>query len=128
MQLEQVWGILTSLWEQIPQEYMIVFTFGGAIFALLNCFMGYRLRKVWGCLLGLAVGGAGGAAAGYFVLNDWMLALAAGAGCALIVCFLAWVFYKLGVFVMCTGLVYFMVITMLDNPSAMTHLLSLIHI
>ena len=89
-------------------------------------FHGYRLRKVWGCLLGLAVGGAGGAAAGYFVLNDWMLALAAGAGCALIVCFLAWVFYKLGVFVMCTGLVYFMVITMLDNPSAMTHLIVLV--
>ena len=63
MQLEQVWRILTNLWEQIPQEYMIVFTFGGAVFALLNCFMGYRLRKVWGCLLGLAVGGAGGAAA-----------------------------------------------------------------
>ena len=126
MQLEQVWGILTNLWEQIPQEYMIVFTFGGAVFALLNCFMGYRLRKVWGCLLGLAVGGAGGAAAGYYILNDWMLALAAGAGCALIVCFLAWVFYKLGVFVMCTGLVYFMVITMLDAPSMMTHLVVLV--
>ena len=105
---------------------MIVFTFGGAVFALLNCFMGYRLRKVWGCLLGLAVGGAGGAAAGYYILNDWMLALAAGAGCALIVCFLAWVFYKLGVFVMCTGLVYFMVITMLDAPSMMTHLVVLV--
>ena len=51
MQLEQVLGILYNLWEQIPQEYMIVFTFGGAVFALLNCFMGYRLRKVWGCLL-----------------------------------------------------------------------------
>ena len=126
MQLEQVWGILTNLWEQIPQEYMIVFTFGGAVFALLNCFMGYRLRKVWGCLLGLTVGGAGGAAAGYYILNDWMLALAAGAGCALIVCFLAWVFYKLGVFVMCTGLVYFMVITMLDAPSMMTHLVVLV--
>lgn len=126
MQLEQVWGILTDLWAQIPQEYMIVFTFGGAVFALLNCFMGYRLRKVWGCLLGLAVGGAGGAGAGYYLLNDWMLALAAGAGCALIVCFLAWVFYKLGVFVMCTGLVYFMVITILDTPSMMTHLVVLV--
>ncbi|HJD28463.1 MAG TPA: hypothetical protein H9914_05660 [Candidatus Blautia avicola] len=126
MQLEQVWGTLTNLWEQIPQEYMIVFTFGGAVFALLNCFMGYRLRKVWGCLLGLAVGGAGGAGAGYYILNDWMLALAAGAGCALIVCFLAWVFYKLGVFVMCAGLVYFMVINMLDTPSMMTHLVVLV--
>lgn len=126
MQLEQVWEMITDLWEQIPQEYMIVFTFGGAVFALLNCFMGYRLRKVWGCLLGLAAGGAGGMAAGYSLLGDWMLALAAGAGCALIVCFLAWVFYKLGVFVMCTGLVYFMVMTMLDSPSPMIHLIVLV--
>lgn len=35
-------------------------------------------------------------------------------------------FYKLGVFVMCTGLVYFMVITMLDAPSMMTHLVVLV--
>ncbi|HJC10126.1 MAG TPA: TMEM198/TM7SF3 family protein [Candidatus Blautia merdigallinarum] len=126
MQLEQVLGILYNLWEQIPQEYMIVFTFGGAVFALLNCFMGYRLRKVWGCLLGLVTGGAGGTALGYYVLNDWMLALAAGAGCALIVCFLAWVFYKLGVFVMCTGLVYFMIISMMDSPSAGNHLIVLV--
>ena len=40
----------------------------GMIFALLNCFMGYRLRKVWGTLLGLAIGAvAGGAAAWYFL-------------------------------------------------------------
>lgn len=126
MQIEQAWEIITNLWEQIPQEYMIVFTFGGAVFALLNCFMGYRLRKVWGCLLGLAAGGAGGTAAGYYILNDWMLALAAGAGCALIVCFLAWVFYKLGVFVMCSGLVYFMVISLMDQPSAKIHIISLV--
>ena len=48
MQIEQVRGMIDSLWGQIPQEYMIVFTFCGAVFALLNCFMGYRLRKVWG--------------------------------------------------------------------------------
>ena len=84
MQLEQVLGIINNLWQQIPQEYLIIFTFGGAGFALLNCFMGYRLRKVWGCLLGLLAGGAGGTAVGYYVLNDWVLALAAGAGCALI--------------------------------------------
>lgn len=82
--------------------------------------------EFWGCLLGLLAGGAGGTAAGYYILNDWMLALAAGAGCALIVCFLAWVFYKLGVFVMCTGLVYFMAISLMDQPSAMTHLIVLV--
>lgn len=126
MQLEQVLGIINNLWQQIPQEYLIIFTFGGAGFALLNCFMGYRLRKVWGCLLGLLAGGAGGTAVGYYVLNDWVLALAAGAGCALIVCFLAWVFYKLGVFVMCTGLIYFMVITFMESPSTMNHLIALV--
>lgn len=126
MQIEQVWENIMNLWEQTPQEYRIVFTFVGAVFALLNCFIGYRLRKVWGCLLGLAAGGAGGTAAGYRILGDWTLALAAGAGCALILCLLAWVFYKLGVFVMCTGLVYFMAITMLDSPSLMTHLIVLV--
>lgn len=125
-QMEQVREILENLWGQIPQEYMIVFTFGGAVFALLNCFMGYRLRKVWGCLLGFLAGGAGGSVVGYFYTNDWMLALAAGAGGALILGFLAWVFYKLGVFVMCTGFVYFMIISFFEDPSAMSHLIALV--
>ena len=126
MQIEQVRGMIDSLWGQIPQEYMIVFTFCGAVFALLNCFMGYRLRKVWGCLLGFLAGGACGGIAGYFYTSDWMLALAAGAGGALILGFLAWVFYKLGVFVMCTGFVYFMIISFLEDPSAMSHLIALV--
>ena len=83
--------------------------FWGNGIAFLNCFMGYRLRKVWGCILGILIGGAAGGGAGYFILEDKMMALLCAAGGALILGLLAWLLYKFGIFFMCTGLVYFLV-------------------
>lgn len=126
VQVNQILARLKGLWEEIPQEYMIILTLGGIVFALLNCFMGYRLRKVWGCILGILAGGAAGGVAGYYFTQDMLLSLFGGLGGALLLGLLAWVFYKLGVFVMCAGLVYFSITSLLGEPDLVQHGIALV--
>ena len=84
VQIAELLQWIKNLWGLIPKHYLIVLYFGGTVFAFLNCFMGYRLRKVWGCILGILIGGGAGAAAGYFLLQDKMMAILCAAGGALI--------------------------------------------
>lgn len=56
MNITQILNMVVSEYGNITQKYMTGILLAGMIFALLNCFMGYRLRKVWGTLLGLAIG------------------------------------------------------------------------
>lgn len=124
IQVSQILELLKSQWGNIPREYMILLYFIGTVFAALNCFMGYRLRKVWGCILGILAGAGSGAVAGFYFLQDKTLAiLCAGAG-AFIFGLLAWLLYKFGVFVMCSGLVYALVISWLDDPTMMQHMIA----
>lgn len=132
VQIAELLQWIKNLWGLIPKHYLIVLYFGGTVFAFLNCFMGYRLRKVWGCILGILIGGGAGAAAGYFLLQDKMMAILCAAGGALILGLLAWLLYKFGIFFMCTGLVYFLVVSFFQEPTMTQHMialvLSLIHI
>lgn len=76
----------------------------GIVFALLNCFFGYKLRKVWITLAGAAAGGA----AGYYFLKDVKLSAAIAAGGAILLAVFAFQIYRLGLFVLCGGLTYWM--------------------
>lgn len=126
IQITELFQWIKSQWELIPRQYLILMYFGGTVFAFLNCFMGYRLRKVWGCILGVLVGGGAGAAGGYYILQDKMMALLCGVGGALILGLLAWLLYKFGVFFMCTGLVYFLVVSLFQDPTMKQHMVAMI--
>ena len=73
----------------------------GAVFALVNCFFGYRMMRFWIGIAGFAAGTWGGfAAADYFLDNMAVcavIALAAG----LLMTFLAFRIYLAGVFLLC---------------------------
>lgn len=125
-QAGQILEQIKTMWDTIPQQYMIVIYLAGTVFALLNCFMGYRLRKVWGCILGILAGGGGGAAAAYYFLHDKVMALVCGAAGALILGLLAWLLYKFGVFFMCTGLVYAMILSFFEDASMKQHIIGLV--
>ena len=56
IQGDQILELIKGLWSFVPKEYMILIYLVGTVFAFLNCFMGYRLRKVWGCILGIFMG------------------------------------------------------------------------
>lgn len=95
MNITQILNMVVSEYGNITQKYMTGILLAGMIFALLNCFMGYRLRKVWGTLLGLAIGAvAGGAAAWYYLGGKQSYILIAGALAALFLGMIAWCFYK----------------------------------
>ncbi|WP_287970867.1 MULTISPECIES: DUF308 domain-containing protein [Blautia] len=126
VQVSQVLELIKGYWDTIPQQYKLVIYLAGAVFALLNCFMGYRLRKVWGCILGVLAGAGGGGAAGYYFLQDKVMALVCAAGGALILGLLAWLLYKFGVFFMCTGLVYCMILGFFQDASMTQHILALV--
>ncbi|MEE1192682.1 MAG: hypothetical protein UHO63_10155 [Blautia sp.] len=126
IQIAELLQWLTAQWSKIPRQYLIVMYLGGTVFAFLNCFMGYRLRKVWGCILGILVGAGAGAGAGYFILQDKIMALVCGMAGALILGLLAWLLYKFGVFFMCTGLVYFMITSMFEDPSMKQHMIAIV--
>lgn len=126
IQASQILELLKSQWANIPREYMILLYLIGAVFSILNCFMGYRLRKVWGCILGILAGAGGGAVAGYYFFHDKAMALAcAGAG-AMILGLLAWLLYKFGVFVMCTGLIYYLISSWFADATLTQHGIALV--
>ena len=70
IQGDQILELIKGLWSFVPKEYMILIYLVGTVFAFLNCFMGYRLRKVWGCILGIFMGGGVGFGAGLYFLQD----------------------------------------------------------
>ncbi len=73
----------------------------GAVFALVNCFFGYRMMRFWIGIIGFSAGMWGGfAAADYFLDNMAVcavIALAAG----FLMTFLAFRIYLVGVFLLC---------------------------
>lgn len=73
----------------------------GAVFALVNCFFGYRMMRVWIGIAGFCAGLWGGyTAADYFLDNSALctvIALAAG----FLMLFLAFRIYLAGVFLLC---------------------------
>lgn len=126
IQGDQILELIKGLWSFVPKEYMILIYLVGTVFAFLNCFMGYRLRKVWGCILGIFMGGGVGFGAGLYFLQDKMMAGVAAAAGALIFGLLAWLLYKFGVFVMCTALVYSIVVSFFQDAGLTQHFIALI--
>lgn len=122
----QLLKLITSGFGTVTEKYAIYLMMAGLVFALLNCFMGYKLRKVWGSILGLILGAAAGAGAAYYFLHDVKYALAAGVAGALVVAVLAWIFYKLGIFVLCTGLVYLLAGTFFQEPTSTSRIICLV--
>ena len=71
-------NIVTSQYGNVMEKYTTGIMLAGLVFALLNCFMGYKLRKIWGSILGFIIGAAGGGIAGYYFLHEAKYAVIAG--------------------------------------------------
>lgn len=68
------------------------------IFALLNCFLGYRLMKLWIAVIGFCIGLlAGVGLASIFTENSWILLAAAVVG-GILIALIAFKVYLVGVF------------------------------
>ena len=100
MQIMLKLGDLLQHLEQIGKSFLIVV----AVLGLLNCFLGYKLLRLWVTVVGLAVGGIGGLLAGYRFLHAAPIVSVIIAGvAALILAGVAFYIYKAGIFLLCAG-------------------------
>ena len=77
------------------------------VFALLNCFFGYALRKLWSVIPGFFLGAAAGYAAGTYTNQTTTITLALAVGTGLLTAIIAFVLYRIGLFLLICGLVGF---------------------
>lgn len=80
----------------------------GAVFSLLNCFLGYRLVKLWSALCGFAVGWVAAFAVSMHFLANAGVSAVIGIAAGLLLGGIAFFLYKAGVFVLCVFLVFFL--------------------
>lgn len=92
---------------------------GGIIFALLNCFLGYKLKKLWVTLAGFFIGFILGTAAGLILISSdkkTALALLIGCVCGIIIALIAFALYKAGLFLWCAAATFITVIGFFPQP------------
>lgn len=102
------------------QAHMLAFLSAGLIFALLNCFFGYALRKVWCCIFGLLLGACAGLGVCAYLQLPTQIALLAAAGLGLLCALLAFFLYRIGIFFLCIGIVTFLLFWIFPNPTLNT--------
>lgn len=106
-----------GLFKEIYDTYSTVFLEAALAFALLNCFFGYKLRKVWSCIFGLLLGIGTGLAAAVYLDQPLKIALiAAGAG-GLVCMMLAFLLYRIGMFFLCIGTVIMILFQLFPMPT-----------
>lgn len=99
------------------QQYSSFLVAGGLVFSLLNCFFGFRLRKLWSVIAGFLAGAALGMGfCVYFAVTRPLFLLLAIGGGGLLCGLLAFFLYRLGLFFMCAGATVF-VLYRLMTPS-----------
>lgn len=92
---------LTQNLGQIGRGLLLVVLVAG----LLNCFLGYKLLRLWVTVVGLIVGGVGGIYVGYRIFHLDMILIAILAGvAALVLAAAAFYIYKGGIFLLCAAI------------------------
>ncbi len=87
------------------QEYQKVFLMVLLAIALLNCFFGFHLRKLWGILAGMLLGAIASAAVCLYINKTGMIMYIVIIMGAFILGILALLLYKVGLFFLCVILV-----------------------
>lgn len=102
--LPQIFSAVTDF---LQGPYGPIVLWIGFIIALLNCFFGYTLRKVWCTLIGVLIGCAIGAGGSIYFQQSLQITLIAGAIGAFFGGVTAFALYRVGLFVLCAGLTFF---------------------
>lgn len=105
-------------------KYGTFLIIAAAIFALLNCFFGYALRKVWSVLLGFAIGASGGMLLASYTEQSRNMTLGVTLGLGFIFGLLALLLYRIGTFFLIIGFLGFSLFKLL-NPQDLIMLLFL---
>ncbi len=96
------WDSIESNWNMIMTGVMVA----AIVFAILNCFWGYQMMRLWMSLIGLAVGALVGGGFALKMFDDRNKIFLAAVVCGMAVAMLANLIYRLGLVVLCGGIVF----------------------
>lgn len=85
---------------------MTIITLGVLLFALMNCFLGHQLMRLWMTVIGLGIGGGIGGYLGLRQFYDKNAIFLSATVCAFAVAIAATVIYRVGLVVLCGGVVF----------------------
>lgn len=127
--IDTLYGLLDKFdtLKELLTTYGTALIIVAAVFALLNCFFGYALRKVWSVLLGFAVGAFFGTLLATYTEQDQSMVLGVSLGLGFIFGLLALLLYRIGTFFLIIGFLSFSLYKLL-NPRDLIMLLFLIAI
>lgn len=101
--------VYMGYWDAIEQNMKMILTgimVAVIVFAILNCFWGYQMMRLWMSIIALAVGGLAGAYFGLKSFDDKNTVFIVAVVCGLVVSMLANLVYRLGLVVLCGGVVF----------------------
>ena len=101
------------------QNYGTLLAIPGLALSLLNCFFGFRLRKFWSAAAGFLAGAAAGLwICLHFDLSSAALTLLAALAGGLLCGAAAFLLYRAGLFLLCSGLTVFVAVRLLRPETA----------
>ncbi|MCI9547202.1 MAG: hypothetical protein HFH60_11030 [Lachnospiraceae bacterium] len=88
------------------ETIVMIILLGVLLFALMNCFLGHQLMRLWMTVIGLAVGGCFGGYMGLRQFYDKNAIFLTATICAFAVAIAATLVYRVGLIVLCGGVVF----------------------
>lgn len=101
--------IYLGYWDKIQNHLstiVMIILLGVVFFALMNCFLGHQLMRLWMTVIGLAIGGAFGGYMGLRHFYDKNAIFLSATVCAFAVAMAAALVYRVGLVVLCGGVVF----------------------
>lgn len=98
-------GYWDKLMNHLETILMIVLI-GVLLFALMNCFLGHQLMRLWMTVIGLGIGGCIGGYLGLRHFYDKNTIFLSATICAFAVAMAATLVYRVGLIVLCGGVVF----------------------
>lgn len=101
--------IYLGYWDKIQSHLpaiVMILLLGVMFFALMNCFLGHQLMRLWMTVIGLGIGGAIGGYMGLRHFYDKNAIFLSATVCAFAVAMAAALVYRVGLVVLCGGVVF----------------------
>lgn len=108
MNTETLYRLLDKLkaLRHLPENYVSFLLLCILLFALLNCFFGYSLRKLWSVLIGLVIGAGSGFLIAKLAAQSETTCTGMALGCGLIFGLLSFLLYRIASFFLVTGFLF----------------------
>ncbi|MDY4770029.1 MAG: hypothetical protein SO267_04780 [Lachnospiraceae bacterium] len=112
------WDRIESNWNMIMTAVMVA----AVVFAILNCFWGYQMMRLWMSIIALVIGGIVGGVFALRTFDDKNTIFIAAVGCGMVMAMLANLVYRLGLVILCGGLVFLVFEILFPMASMAVHM------